>query len=189
MNKILKFSLAVVGIVLVSAFTATVTTRAVQRIGPFYTSTIAFDSTTGGQPGGDTRIYLATDSTKVGDAVYISAANTIAKSTTAANYNAVAGIVVGGTRTSMNASIVAADVGTLAATANQRVIVLRHGRTWVANDAGGTLSAGALIVPSVTTAGKVVVKPAAIDSLYRVIGKVPIGGSASTTVLAEINVR
>lgn len=163
--------------------------RSVQRIGPFFTSTVNFDSTAGGQVGGEVRTYLAADSLRIGDVVYISAANTVAKSATLANYNTLAGVVVGGARQNMNASIDTAGVSVLAATANQRVVVLRRGRTYVTNDANATLSAGALVIPSDATAGRVEVKTSAIDTAYRVVGRVPIGGAVNTKVLIDVNVR
>jgi hypothetical protein len=183
-----KFKLGLL-IAAVATLTAAVTTRSVAKIGPFFTSTIAWDTTTGGQPGGDVRIYLAADSLKIGDVVYVSAANTVAKSATLANYNSVAGVIVGGSRQSMNASHVAADVGVLAGTANQRVIVLKRGRAWVTNDANATLAAGALVIPSDATAGRIEVKTTAIDSSYRVLGKVPVGGAVNTVILLDLNVK
>jgi hypothetical protein len=188
MNR-LKVGLLLGVVLLCSGFALAVTTSIARNI-PFFTSSLAYDATTGGQAGGQVRYYVAGGTLLVGDVVYFSAANTVNKSATLANYNAIAGVVVGGTSLGSGvASVAAADVGTTAATVGQTVYVLKQGRTWVANDANATLSAGALIQPSVTTAGKVVVQASPIDSLYRNIGRVPIGGSASTTVLADINIK
>lgn len=191
----MKRFIPLVLIVLCAAFVggvgaiAVVKTGPVARLGPFYTSSAAWDSATGLQPGGRVIYFISADSEKIGDVVYISSVNHVSKSATIANYNAVAGVVVGGARVSMLASIQAADVGTLAATANQRVIVLRQGRTWVKADAADSLRAGALIQPSTTVAGAAMNKGSALDSLYRVIGKMVTTGAASATALAEINVR
>lgn len=184
----MKYLNRVLALVMAVAVTAAfVTTRSVQRMGPFYTSTVNWDSTTGSQVGGEVRIFLAADSLKIGDVVYVSAANKVAKSTTLANYNTLAGVVVGGARHTMFASVASADVGTLTATANQRVLVLKQGRAWVANDGSTTLTYGASIIPSDSVAGKVEVRGAALDSMHRVIGRVPIGGAG--TVLADVNVK
>lgn len=190
MNK-LKIGLLVGLVAVVSAFSASMltTTQPVARNIAFWASNIAYDSATGGMPGGHVRFTLAADTLKVGDVVYWSGNNKVAKSATLVKYDSLAGVVVGGVRTSMAASVAAADVGTLAGTANQVVIVLRSGRTWVPNDANGALVAGGQIIPSNATAGAVETRTTAIDTFFRVIGKIVIGGNASTTVLAEINVK
>lgn len=167
---------------------ALVKTGPVARIGPFYTSSAAWDSATALQPGGRVVYFIAADSEKIGDVVYISSVNHVSKSSTIANYNAIAGVVVGGARVNMQASIQASDVGTLVATANQRVIVLREGRTWVKADAADSLRAGARVQPSTTVAGATM-NLATIDSLGRVFGKMITTGAASAVALAEINVR
>lgn len=191
MNR-LRVGLLAGFVVLVSAFTSylAVTTASIVKFGPFYASNNAFVGVSGGQVGGRVQYYAAGDSVAIGDVVYIATADSVKRSATLANYNKLAGVVVGGTRTGGSAaSIAAADVGTLAATQGQTAYVLKQGRTWVANDANATLTAGALIQPSVTTAGKVVVQAAIIDSLYRNVGRVPVGGLASTSVLADISIK
>ncbi len=173
-----------------SAFASVmVTSTNIQRLGPYFTSSVGWDSVTGAQVGGQVIYALSADSEKVGDVVYWSSDNHVSKSATLANYNAVAGVVVGGARVSMKGLVGKTDVGTLVATANQRIVILIQGRAWVGNDAGGTLASGALIQASTATAGKVMAKPAALDSLDRVIGRVGVGGSASTTIVANINIK
>lgn len=193
MNKMKKYlGLAVFGLALVAtaAFTMLpVTTYPVARNIPFYTSNVAFDSTTGSQPGGFVRLAVADDSLKIGDVVYWSGQSAVTKSATLVKYDSLAGVVVGGTKQQLGASIAKADVGTLAAAPNERVWVLSQGRTWVPNDANGTLVTGSSVIPSNATAGAVEIRTTAIDTFYRVIGKVITGGLASTTVLISVNVK
>lgn len=188
--KKLKAGVLVLLVIATAAFTSVVVTTAnVQRIGPHYTSSAAWDSAAGNQAGGRVVYALAADSEKIGDVVYWSGNNAVSKSATLANYNAIAGVVVGGARQSMRPSYVAADVGTLAATANQRIIILKEGRAWVQNDTvTGGITAGTRIIPSLV-AGKIKAASTAIDSAGRVLGRIVVGGAASTTVLADVVVK
>src|SRR5678810_561659 len=88
----------------VSAFTILTTTyKQVKTLGPYYNTTEKYSASLGGQAGGEVRIFLnGVDTLIVGDVVYISANNTVRKSATLANYNKVAGVVVGGTKTNMS---------------------------------------------------------------------------------------
>lgn len=180
-------------IVVTSAFTAIATTtyRPTQKIGPYFGSSNAYSAATGGQAGGYVEIYKDTvDTLIVGDVVYIvGKGNVVTKNATLANYNTVAGVVVGGTRTNMQGVTSAPAATDTAAYANQNVLVLRYGRTWVRVDTTTAgIPAGALIIPSLV-AGKVKAKSTAIDSAYRVIGRMLDTGIASTQVLALINVK
>lgn len=178
-------------IVATSAFTALVTTyRPVQRIGPYFGSSNAYSSTTGGQVGGYVEIYKDTvDTMFVGEVVYLVKKNVVTKNATLANYNTLVGVVVGGTKTNMQGVTSAPGATDTAALANQNVLVLRYGRTWVRVDTvTAGIPAGALIIPSLV-AGKVKAKSTAIDTAYRVIGRMLDTGIASTQVLALINVK
>jgi hypothetical protein len=190
MKKIFSLTALVLCAALLGAGTAAVvTTSPVARLGPFYVSSAPWDSTTAGQPGGRVVFALAADSERIGNVVYYSANNAVSNSATLANYNAIAGVVVGGSRTNMAASRAAADVGTLAATANQRLIILKQGRTWIPVDTTtGGLAAGVLVMPSLV-AGKAKAKSSVLDSLSRVYGKIVVGCAASATCLADINVK
>ena len=183
--KILGLLGAVAFVSAASVFLAT--TVPVRVIGPFFTSTTAFDSATGAQWGCRVQYYIASDSVRIGQIVYHSGHNTVAASATLANYNKIAGVVVGGTRTNMQASVTVADTSTLAATANQRAIVCYSGRYWVLDSAGGD-GPGIVLRPS-GTAGRAAAALAAIDSNSRNFGRVIdtiIGGK---TGLVQINVR
>lgn len=176
-------------VVCVAAFTSVLTTSRVHLIGPYFTSATRWDSATAQQAGGQVVYANASDSEKIGDVVYYSASNTTAKSGTLANYNAIAGIVVGGKRTTMQGSTASADVGTLAATANQPVIILKRGRVWAkADTTTGGIAVGTVVIPS-PVAGNVVAKTTAIDSAGRSIGKVVTTCAASSACLLDANVR
>lgn len=130
----------------------------IRYVGPFYSTQQSFDSTAGGQVGGEVRIYLAasTDTLRIGDVVFESANNTAGKSATASNHEKVLGVVVGGRSTDMACSLLSADVATIAALPNRPVIVLRRGRTYVRVDsitATDTVHAGDRIKPSTLRAG------------------------------------
>ena len=184
--------LLALGAIICSVVTmAFVTTYAsIARIGPFYTSTVGFDTAAGGQVGGQVRYYKnGVDTLIVGDVVYLSANNTVRKSTTLANYNTIAGVVVGGNKTSMR-GITSSPVSTdTAATANGTAIVLSCGRAYVRIDAAAGIAPGLLIQPSTNVAGKVMAKASTIDSLYRSVGRLVDTGVVSTQVLANICIR
>jgi len=179
-------------VVITAAFTSVITTtyRPTQRIGPYFGSNTPYSAATGGQAGGYVEVYKDTvDTLIVGDVVYIAKNNVVTKSATLANYNTVAGVVVGGTKTNMRGVTSAPASTDTAAFANQNVLVLRYGRAWVRVDTTTAgIPAGALIIPSLV-AGKVKAKSTAIDSLYRAIGRMLDTGIASTQVLALINVK
>lgn len=129
-------------------------------VGPFFTTPMSFDSTNGGQVGGETRTYLAGATLVVGDVVYISGDNAVNKSTTLADHEKVAGVVIGGRSTAMRAKLDSTDLGTTAAVVNRPVIVLRFGRAWIRTGAvtglgGDTVRAGIRCKPSTGTSGRV----------------------------------
>lgn len=101
----------------------------------------------------DCVIMVAAGTLLIGDVVYLSADNTVAKSTTAADYAAVIGVVVGGAQTGglLTADDVA-NVGTNAALVGESVIVQTNGIATV-------IAAAALVrgtrLQVVTTAGRV----------------------------------
>jgi predicted DCC family thiol-disulfide oxidoreductase YuxK len=198
MNRKKLALLFLVGFIgLVSAAAASsymIVTMAVTRFGPFYNSQVAFDSLNGGQPGGEVRTAIVggtTDTLRIGDVVYWSDTNKVTKSTTRALYNAIAGVVVGGASTSDRTSIVAADVGTVAATTGKRVIILKQGRTWMKSDANAAIIAGRRLLPSDSIAGRFDTSLTAtvIDSFYRMIGRNVNAGSALGTVLVDVNIK
>ena len=120
-----------IGLVCAAGLVAFMSLQPVSRIGPFFTTTTAWDTGGGGQTGGYVQFYKvkATDSLKIGDVVFLkdsgTLTQTVSKSITIANYNSLAGVVVGGTRTTMQAYNDSGVVGTLAGTGGQTVIVCR----------------------------------------------------------------
>lgn len=173
-----------------TTFVATTTFRPPQRLGPYFTSTEKADTATGGAPGGQVRIMKnGVDTLFVGEVVYFDKNNRVRKGTTLTLYNAIAGVVVGGTRTNMQANTTAPVATDTAAYANQQVIVLTEGRTWVRNDAAGTLTFGQLLQPSTNIAGSVMAKIASPDSFYRSPGRMIDSVLASGYGLAHVSVH
>jgi hypothetical protein len=188
------FLAAIISIVSLGAWATTY--QHVSQVGAYYTTTQRWDSATGGAAGGSVRPYYAADSLRIGDAVYLSADNTVNASSTAAAYNKLVGVVVGGTKLGSSSMVAtdASDAGTLAAIATtsstpQFVWVLSNGRAWMRNDAAAALLAGDEVIPSASSTARIKVRTAAIDTFYRVIGKVIVGGAASSTVPVAVSVR
>jgi hypothetical protein len=120
---------------------------------PFIHASVDDDSRA--KVGGTVVQFKAGEALLLGDCVYLSAADTVSKSTTTSDHAAVVGIVVGGANT--NDEVV--DDSTLygvstAADADEDVLVLISGIAYVLPDA--TDAAGSLIIPDdATTAGQV----------------------------------
>lgn len=186
-----KPELFVLGIILIaSAFT--LGSSYVQTIGPFYRSAAGFNTLMAGQAGG--RVVYArtgTDSLRVGQVVYWSDTNKVATSTTLAAYNTIAGVVVGGELTGMEAQTAITDTSDLATGVSSTglAIVLTQGRTWVLNDANGAITIGQRIIPSNATAGRAEVITSAIDTNYRAIGKAVVGAASGTAILTDVNIH
>jgi hypothetical protein len=106
--------------------------------------------------GGRTVKFLAAGTLLIGDVVYISAADTVAKSTTNADYAAFAGVVVGGqtwdNTGNGQAATEAASVGQTAATVGQWVIVQIDGIARIKSD--GAILATSLVIPDASVAGE-----------------------------------
>lgn len=106
-------------------------------------------------PGGSVFHAKAGAALLLGDTVYISAALTVNKSATVGDHAKVCGVVVGGKNTFFEVCTKKTDYGVItAADANEEVIVLFRGFTFVLADAA-VIANGALLVPSTTTAGRV----------------------------------
>lgn len=109
------------------------------------------------QPGGLVLRFKAAAALKIGDIVYVSALNTVAKSTTAANYQAMGGIVVGycsftrGQEYIWQSTTGAIGVSTCAA--DDDVFVCISGVAWAVADAA--ITAYAKVGAGGTTAGRV----------------------------------
>lgn len=175
------------------------------RIASFWNTVQAYDSVAGGQPGGKVVTYLCDSTTgqnlEVGDVVFIKRNNMVGKSATITSYNTIAGVVVGGQKTNMQAAQAitnynsnsgvgdTACVATPATFQNNKVLVLTDGRTWVKVDAAAGIAPGSLLWPSTTTAGFVKAMPAQPDSFYRNVGRLVDTGIVSTAVPANVHIH
>lgn len=180
---------------ILTAFTTSMflTTVPVRVLGPFYTTPVAWDSTNALQVGCHVQYYLVatTDTLKIGQIAYVSSKNTVAHSATLANYNAIAGVVVGGASTSMQASYVVGDTSTTAALPSKRVIICDEGRAWVLVDTGPGIAPGLMVQPSTRAGmgGRLTTKAAPIDSLSRTFGRLVDTAIAGKAVLVQVRVR
>lgn len=114
----------------------------------------AADENTVNAVGGIVHLFTASGTLLVGDAVYLSAAGTVAKSATAANYAGFVGFVVGG---DANGDAVDSPVGTTAATDTQRVMVQISGvARAIVGATGFTAGTDFTAVPSAATAGRII---------------------------------
>jgi hypothetical protein len=188
MRKLLILAGGVCAIFL-TAFIAT--TVPVKQIGPWYTASTTFDSLLGGQVGGEVKTYLAADTLRIGQVVYLSANNTAAKSATLANYNSLLGVVVGGQRVTSQGSVSVADTSTIAAIASQRVLVQSRGRAWVLFDTGAGLAPGTQLVPSVKSGmgGRAATRTTIIDTFYRVLGRAVDTVVSGKAVLINLSIK
>jgi hypothetical protein len=177
------------GALLVSAVGAVgfmTTSVPVIYFGPWSNSQLAFDSLTGSQTGGIVKTSLAFDSLEVGDYVYDTLINKVARSATLLSYNTAAGVVVGGARTSMRPVVASADVGTLAATANQRVLVAHCGRVWVRS--ADSVYAGITLIPGAVR-GRLKRRTTAIDTFGRAAGRAVIAKDSGQIIAVDLLCR
>lgn len=159
------------------------------KIGTFFTTSAAFDSSTEGMIGGETRIYKdSTDTLLVGDVVYLSRANTVHKTTTLASYNAIVGVVVGGSNTHMQGANSTANLGDTACFAHGRVLVLKRGRFFVKVDSAG-VAPGLALIPSTSLAGAAKARTTAIDTFFRVYAMTLDTAIAGSAVMVDIAVK
>lgn len=177
MKRKIAILCGLLGIVGLVGFGSYLSTVPIRTVGPFYTTAYAFDSATGQQVGGWVQTYLAADTVWTGQYVAMTANRAVKASATLTDYNKSVGVAVGGTQTSMKAALLSTDTFTIAALPNQKVLVLRRGRTWVLDSAGGPgITGGTLVGPALGSAGarnngRIKALPAIIDSFYRVLGR------------------
>ncbi len=177
---------------MVSAASAFVAVRyPLTRLGTYWTTVQSYDSTGGAMVGAEALIYNSGDSSWIGDLVYISAKNQVKHDTILANYSKVAGVVIGGQRTAMQTYADSASVGTLAATAGQKVILAVRGRVWMTMDTTAGIAPGTLVVPSDRQGmrGRFKGKTTIVDTAYRVIGRLPDSGVTNTKRLVNLSIK
>lgn len=189
MKKYLRLGLFVGAVAALTAFSVV---TSVYRIPTgFMTPVTRWDSTSGGQAGGLIYMYLAgsNETLKVGDVVYLKAANSIGKSATAATNNTVIGVVVGGQ--SLSGTGVAndsSDVGTTAcAGTGKKCWVMTEGRAWVKT--ADSVYLGQSVLPSTAVAGNVMRKPATLDSLKRGIGRAQFTIDSGKKLLINVHTQ
>jgi hypothetical protein len=113
------------------------------------------DSDAAADIGGSTVEYIAAAPLLLGDAVFLSAADTVDKSVTAGNIVKYVGVVVGGAQLKGYVNTEKNKYGVLiAANANERVIVQVRGVAYVITEAA--YAVGTSLVPSTTTAGRMI---------------------------------
>lgn len=112
------------------------------------------DELTPNAVGGVTHLFTASGALLVGDAVYLSAPGTVAKSATAANYAGFVGFVAGGTATGNRIN---SPVGASAAADGQQVVVQISGvARAIVGATGFTAGTDFTAVPSAATAGRII---------------------------------
>lgn len=103
--------------------------------------------------GGQVMLFKAGAALNIGDIVYISAADTVNKSAVAGTFDRkLVGVVVGGKNNDNVIAETASEVGVAAAAANEDVLVMVEGVTFVKAD--GIIAVGDPFTASTTTAGK-----------------------------------
>lgn len=135
--------------------------------------------------GGDVTTFIADIALNVGDTVYYSAVGGhVTKSVTIANYaRLIAGVVVGGTKTQMNALTNSTDVGVAQAAAiGEYVLVQQSGLVQVLSDAA--IAAIGAVIPGATTAGRVGAGTTAGSILGTTLNT---AAGAGTVIVVDIN--
>jgi hypothetical protein len=108
-----------------------------------------------GDPGGRVKKFLVAGvALNIGDAVQLSAIDSVTKTVTTTNHKNRMGIVVGGTQTDMRALLESTDLGILAGNVGEQVLVLYSGIAWAKADTT-TVVFGDKVKLGTTTAGRV----------------------------------
>lgn len=126
--------------------------------------------------GGTVVKFKAAAALKLGDCVFLSAADTVNKSTTTGDHDKVVGIVVGGANTNNEAVSDSASYGVITvADADEDVLVQIDGIAYVITDAAD--AAGSLLIPDdATTAGQVEAGTTATKIIGMLLETGSIGG-------------
>lgn len=138
--------------------------------------------------GGRVIRYVAAGSLNIGDAVVLSAAGVVNKSAVSADGLKRVGIVVGGEQIGLARVVVQRknDIGKLAATVNQAVLVAHVGVCWAVAQAA--IAAGAYVKPDVTTPGRVLTAAVTTDVAAGDTGKI-IGIAIDAAAIAGDLIR
>lgn len=164
-----------------------------RNAGVYFYSQANFDSATIGGVGGVVKVYQvdAADTERIGDIAFISSKNSVKHSATITDYNAIAGVVVGGTATSMQASYVVGDTSTIAGLPGQQVLVLERGRAWVLADTQAGFAPGNQVLASIKSGmgGRLNKRLTTIDTFFRIFGKTIDTTISGKAVLVDVRVR
>lgn len=135
--------------------------------------------------GGQVQAFTAGATLLIGDVVYMGAAGKLLKSTTASNYTAFVGVVVGGDSFNKEGQIaIPGDLNTIGATAAVDTALVYVQTSGIANCiTAAALTIGAQVVPSGVTAGRVVAAGATAAS---VLGVAVSAGSASVAAKIKL---
>lgn len=196
MRKVFGLLSLVVVVAAVTAFgTVNFAATQIQRMqGAFWTPATNPDSLTGSGAGG--RFHYAitgtTDTLKVGDVVYWADTNKVKRSATLADYNTIAGVVIGGAITGTTRAYNASgDVGTKVAAPGQVVLICKVCRAWMQSSNNAAWISGRRVLPSDSIAGRLdtALTAAVIDSLHRTVGRTVSAASALGVVLVDVNIK
>lgn len=122
---------------------------------PTVFNSVRYFDNDGAEAGGQCQLFTPAAALNFGDVVYFSAANTVTKAATAANYVSFAGVVVGGDLTGNEILLTKPTTGTVqVASASGTVLVQVNGVAHVITI--GTDAAGSRVMASGVTAGNVV---------------------------------
>lgn len=144
-----------------------------------------------GTPGGRCAAYTAAVALLIGDAVWLSASQTVSKSAVTADHLKRIGIVVGGKALFNDVSTDALDVGDPAAAINDMVFVATEGICYAIADNTAIL-VGSPVAPSTTTAGRVRLATVTTDLVAGDTGKIlgialdANGGVAGTKIRVQL---
>jgi hypothetical protein len=196
MRKVLGIISLVVAVAAVTAFGATnfALTQIQRMSGSYWTPATAPDSLTGAGAGGKFHYAIVgtTDTLKAGDVVYWADTNKVKKSATLANYNEIAGVVIGGAITGTTKAYNASgDVGTNVAAPGQFVMICKVCRVWMRSSNNAAWLSGRRVLPSDSIAGRLdtALTAAVIDSLHRTVGRTVSAASALGVVLVDVNIK
>jgi hypothetical protein len=196
MRKYLGMISMVVAVAALTAFgTANFALTQIQRMSASYwTPATNPDSLTGAGAGGKFHYAIVgtTDTLKAGDVVYWADTNKVKKSATLANYNEIAGVVIGGAITgSAKAYNASGDVGTNVAAPGQVVLICKTCRVWMRSSNNAAWLSGRRVLPSDSIAGRLdtALTAAVIDSLHRTVGRTVSAASALGVVLVDVNIK
>ena len=197
MRKYLGLIAMVVSVAALTAF-GTVKFAALTQIqrmsGSYWTPATNPDSLTGAGAGGRVHYAIAgtTDTLRAGDVVYWADTNKVKRSATLADYNAIAGVVVGGALTGANFAYNASgDAGTQVAAPGQWVALCKTCRVWMRSSNNAAWISGRRVLPSDSLAGRLdtTLTAAVIDSQWRAVGRTVSAAAAVGAVLVDVNIK